>query len=108
MRCAFCVITATTLLAACNPFDLADEASERAARGVVLPIVSQELPAPAAQVATDCIMAATSRAEMLILARDLGVAAGPQTIVNIQNIASRPNVVACFAASNIPPIQGAP
>lgn len=107
MRQAFCVIAAVTLLAACNPFDLADEASERAARGVVLPIMSQELPSTAAQAATDCIIAATSRAEMLILARDLGVAAGPQTIVNIQNIASRPSVNACFAAANVPPIKGA-
>jgi hypothetical protein len=107
MRAAVIMMASALALEACNPFDLADEASERAARGVVLPIMSQELPSTAAQAATDCIIAATSRAEMLILARDLGVAAGPQTIVNIQNIASRPIVVACFAAANIPPIQGA-
>lgn len=101
------IITVAALgLSACNPFDLADEAGERAARGVVLPVVSQELPSTAAQLATDCIIAATSRAEMLVLARDLGVAAGPQTIVNIQNIASRPAVVACFAASSVPPLRG--
>lgn len=104
-----CVIlgVASLMLAACNPLDLADQASERAARGVVLPVLSQEMPAPVAQAGTDCIIAATSRAEMLILARDLGVAAGPQTIANIRNIAARPDVVACFAAAAVPPLRGA-
>jgi hypothetical protein len=92
-------------LTACNPMDLVGNASENAARGVVLPVLAQDLPAPVAEKGTDCIMAATSRAEQLILARDLGVSPGPQTISNIRNIAARADVLACFAAQSVPPLK---
>ncbi|MFN3606182.1 MAG: hypothetical protein ACK4SS_03155 [Cypionkella sp.] len=94
-------------LAACNPIDLADQATDRAARAVIVSVIGQELPAPVAEKAATCIIDAATPAELRAVARDLGVSAGTQTVQNITNLATRPDAIACFAKAAVPPLTGA-
>ena len=52
-----------------------------------------------------CILDAAAPGEINILARDVGVEAGTQTIENIRNIATRPAAAACFAAGGVPSLK---
>lgn len=92
----------TLALAACNPMELADVATKRAAEQVIVSVLSQELPAPVAQAAATCIVAQASPAELRAIAADIGVMAGTQTVENIRNLALRPQVAQCFVASSVP------
>jgi hypothetical protein len=94
------------VLTACNPADLADAATKRAARAVVLPVLAQELPAPLAQKAADCILDAASPAELRALAADIGVMAGTKTLANIRNLALRPAAADCLANAAVPALKG--
>lgn len=93
-------------LTACNPMDLANAATKRAARAVVVPVLAQELPAPVAEKAADCILGAATPAELRALAADIGVSAGTQTVANITNLATRPAATQCMAAAAVPAIIG--
>lgn len=93
-------------LTACNPMDLANAATKRAARAVVVPVLARELPAPVAEKAADCIIDAATPAELRALAADIGVSAGTQTVVNITNLATRPAATQCMAAAAVPAIIG--
>jgi nicotinate-nucleotide pyrophosphorylase len=97
---------AVLVLVACDPQELADKAVRRTAESVVQPVLAREMPGPVADVATRCILDAAEPAEINILARDVGVEAGSQTIVNIRNIATRPAASACFAAGGVPSLRG--
>ena len=99
------LILSPLLLAACDPQELADKALRRTAEQVVQPVLAREMPGNVADVATRCILDAAEPGEINILARDVGVEAGSQTIVNIRNIASRPAVAACFAAGGVPSLR---
>ena len=99
-------LAAMVLLVACDPAELADKAVRRTAETVVQPVLARELPGPVADAATQCVLDAAAPEEMRALARDVGVEAGSQTIVNIRNLASRPSAAACFAARGVPPLKG--
>ena len=92
-------------LAACDPQALADKAVRRTAESVVQPVLAREMPGNVADVATRCILDAAEPGEINILARDVGVEAGTQTIENIRNIATRPAAAACFAAGGVPALR---
>lgn len=94
------------LLAACDPQALADKALRRTAESVVQPVLAGEMPGNVAYVATQCILDAAAPAEINMLARDVGVEAGTQTVANIRAIASRPAAAACFAQGGVPPLKG--
>jgi hypothetical protein len=92
----------TLALSACNPMELANAATQRAAEQVIVSVLSQELPAPVAQAAARCVLAEASPEELRAIAADIGVMAGTQTVENIRNLALRPQVVQCFVASSVP------
>ena len=100
------VLIPLLLLPACDPQELADKAMRRTAEQVVQPVLAREMPGNVADVATRCILDAAEPGEVNILARDLGVEAGSQTIENIRNIATRPTVTACFVAGGVPSLRG--
>ena len=96
---------ALPLLAACDPQALANKTTRNLAHGVVLPVVSRDLPQGPAELATNCILDNASIEETRALARDTGVEAGTQTRENVRNIALRPGTEACFRANNIPVVR---
>lgn len=95
-----------TLIAACDPQGLADKALRRTAESVVQPVVARDMPSGVADLATGCILDASSQEEINGLARDAGVEAGSRTKDAIRTIALRPAAAACFARSGVPPIRG--
>lgn len=99
-------VLAIGALVACDPAELADKAVRRTAETVVQPVLARELPGQVADAATQCVLDAATPEEMRALARDAGVEAGSQTIVNIRNLATRPAAAACFAARGVPPLKG--
>ena len=99
------LLAAVLLVAACDPQELADKALRQTAETVVQPVLAREMPGNVADVATRCILDAAEPGEINILARDVGVEAGTQTIQNIRNIATRPAVAACFAAGGVPSLR---
>lgn len=101
----FPLIPAAMLLAACDPQALADRTTRNIAHGVVMPVVSRDLPAGPAAQATECILNAASMPEIRALARDTGVEAGSLTRENVRNIALRPAAQSCFAAHNLPQVR---
>ena len=102
MRNLVTLAALTLALAACNPTELANVATKRAAEQVIVSVLSQELPAPVAQAAASCVVAAASPEELRAIAADIGVMAGTQTMENIRNLALRPQVVQCFVSSSVP------
>ena len=100
------ILCALLLLVACDPQALADKAVRRTAESVVQPVLAREMPGAVADVATRCILDAAAPGEINILARDVGVEAGTQTIENIRNIATRPAAATCFAAGGVPSLKG--
>lgn len=94
------------LLAACDPQEVADKALRRTAETVVMPVVSRDMPAGVAEVATRCILDSASNGEIRDLARDVGVEAGTATVLTIRTIALRPATLGCFAAGGVPPLKG--
>ena len=99
------LLAGAVLITACDPQEMADKALRRTAESVVQPVLAREMPGNVADVATRCILDAAEPGEINILARDVGVEAGSQTIVNIRNIATRPAVTACFAAGGVPSLR---
>ena len=91
-------------LAACSPAEIATDVTRRAARTVVLPVVAATTPKPASDLATDCILANASNAELNKLARDIGVTAGTLTVQNIRTILARPATQACIAGKGLAPV----
>lgn len=84
------------LLAACSPQQLADDVTRQAAESVVVPILSDYMPAPQANGATVCILDNATPDELRMLARDVAVSAGSSTVENVLAIASRPATLTCF------------
>ena len=105
---ALVALFALTLVAACDPGELADKAVRRTADSVVFPVVNLDMPAGPAQAATDCIVTSASPDEARLLARDIGVEAGSSTKATIRDIATRPATQACFAAAGVPPLRATP
>lgn len=99
------VLAVLMALAACDPAELVDSALKRTAHSVVFPVVNIDMPADPARKATNCIVDAASRAELELLARDVGVEAGTSTKATIREIALRPAAQACFAASGVPQVR---
>ncbi len=78
--------------------------TRRAARTVVLPVITSTTPAPANELATDCVIANASNAELNDLARDVGVRAGTLTEQNIRTILARPATQSCIAGKGLAPV----
>ena len=91
--------------AGCSQQELADSVARRAAASVVLPVMQQDMTAPQAQRATDCILGNADASEVQALARDVAVVAGTLTVANIRAIALGPATQACFADNGVPPVM---
>ena len=98
-------LAAFSLVAACDPAEVADKALKRTVQTVVFPVVNLDMPAGPAQGATECILDAATPDELRLLARDVGVVAGSSTKATIRTIALRPSAQACFAAAGAPPVR---
>ena len=94
MRLVFAALL--MLCAACSPQQFADDVTREAAESVVVPILSDYMPAPQAQGASVCILDNASPDEIRMLARDVAVSAGSSTVENVLVIAQRPATLACF------------
>lgn len=105
MRMAALPLMAMTMLAACDPAEVVDNALRRTAYSVVYPVVNIDLPGDPARLATNCILDAASQDELKLLARDVGVEAGTATKATIRDIAVRPAAQACYAANGVPPVR---
>jgi hypothetical protein len=70
------VMVLVLALAACSPEKLATDVTRRTAKTVVLPVVRDVAPPPADTLATECILANASNAELNDLARNVGNEAG--------------------------------
>lgn len=93
------------LLAACSTDQIATDFTRTIARTVVLPVVSSVTPPPADGLATDCIMANATNAELNDLARDVGTRAGTSTDLIIRTVANRPETRACIAGKGLAPLM---
>ncbi len=91
-------------LAACSPAEIATDVTRKAARTVVLPVVTATTPAPANELATDCIIANATNAELNDLARDIGNRAGTLTEQNVRAILAKPTTQACIAGKGLAPV----
>lgn len=89
-------------LVACSPSEVADKVGRRAAETVVLPVVSESMPAGPASTVARCVVENASAAEIQSLARDVGVSAGTTTRATILGIATRPETAACVRAAGGP------
>lgn len=98
------VMVMTLALAACSPDKLATDLTRRTAKTVVLPVVRNVAPPPADTLATECILANATNAELNELARNVGNEAGTLTIQNIRIIAERPSTRACVAGKGLAPL----
>ena len=94
-----------TAFAACSPAEIATDVSRKAARTVVLPVVTATTPAPANELATDCIIMNASNAELNDLARDIGTRAGTLTEQNIRMILAKPATQACILGKGLAPVM---
>ncbi len=92
------------LLSACSPQDLADSVAARAARSVVVTVVSAQYAAPQAEVVADCLMAVASPSEREALARDVGSRPGTVTEANVRALAARPAAADCVARAGLPAV----
>lgn len=89
-------------LAACSPQSVADSVARQTARTVVLPVVEQYMPGPAAQGVTTGIIDNATAQELSALSRDVGVRAGTTTVQNVVTIATRPDTIRCLQTSGLP------
>lgn len=105
MRSLF-LFSATLLMAACDPAQVADKVGRRAADSVVQPVMAGYMSGPQADIATRCIVDNASADQVQALAQDVGVGAGPRTLANVRAAAANPAAMACMAAAGIPPIGG--
>ncbi|MEH6772824.1 MAG: hypothetical protein V7668_02765 [Cereibacter changlensis] len=104
MRGAALILALT--VAACSPQAVADDVARRAARTVVLPVVQQYMPGPAAEGVTLCIIDNASAAEISSLARDVGTRAGTLTVQTVLTVAQRPATQQCVLNSGLPLLRG--
>ncbi len=98
------VLLGLAAFAACSPAEIATDVTRKAARTVVLPVVTATTPAPANELATDCILANATNAELNDLARDVGNRAGTLTEQNIRMILAKPATQACIAGKGLAPV----
>jgi hypothetical protein len=92
------------VLAGCSAEQIATDVTRRTARAVVLPIIQDVTPPPADALATDCIMANASNAELNVLARNIGASAGTLTVETIRSIIARTPTLACIAGKGLAPV----
>ena len=103
LRAGGAVVFALTLVA-CSPDRIAADVTVRTARTVVLPVVKTVIPPPADTLATDCLLANATNAELNLLARNIGNSAGTLTVQTIRDIAARPAAQACIAGKGLAPL----
>lgn len=103
MRAAL-ILTSLMALAACDPAQMADKVGRRTAETVVRPVVGTYLSGAQADTATRCIVENADPNDVKLLARDVAVEAGSETVANVLRIAAQPNTAACFARSGIMPL----
>ncbi len=89
------LVAAISLLAAAAPALAQDESG--AIKALILPMMAEVAPGPAAEVFTDCIIAAAQPAELATFA----AATGPSNEIGalISNVLARPDTLACAAAA---------
>ena len=93
-------------LGACSPQDMADRVARSAARSVVVPVVQQYMPGPAAEGVATCIIDNATSGEISSLARDVGTRAGTSTVQTVLGVAQRPATLQCLATSGLPRLAG--
>ena len=99
-------LIAVLLLAACDPQAMADDVARRAAKTVVLPVVQQYMPGPAAEGVTVCVIDNATSGEISALARDVGTRAGTLTVQTVMTIAQRQATQQCVLNSGLPLLRG--
>ena len=99
-------LIAVLLLAACDPQAMADDVARRAAKTVVLPVVQQYMPGPAAEGVTVCVIDNATSGEISALARDVGTRAGTLTVQTVMTIAQRHATQQCVLNSGLPLLRG--
>jgi hypothetical protein len=92
-------------LAACSPQTVVEGVNARAAKSVVLSVVSAQYPAPQAEVAAECLLAVATPAETEALARDVGNRPGTLTEANVRALAARPAAADCVAAAGLQAVR---
>ena len=105
MRAAL-IVTSLLALAACDPQAMVDKVGQRTAETVVRPVVGNYLAGAQADAATRCIVENASADDVRLLARDIAVEAGSNTVANVLRIAAQPNTLACLARAGVPPLGG--
>lgn len=104
MRVSFFPLVFASVLAACDPAAMRTDMAGRAAQSVILNVLVNQYPRPAAEVATACILTHATPAETEALARDVGTRAGTSTVANIRAVADRPETVQCLTARGLAPV----
>lgn len=99
------IACAAGVLSACSPQDVADNVTERAARSVVVSVVSAQYAAPQAEVAADCLLGAATPIEREALARDVGNRPGTVTESNVRALAARPTAADCVARAGLQAVR---
>ena len=94
------------VLGACTTGSISEDIARATAKSVVLPIVSERVPGPEAQVITSCIIDNATTQELFALARDIGVEAGTSTVQTVFGIATRPQTVSCITRNGLAPFLG--
>lgn len=102
-RCGLAAIAIA--LAACSPQAVVVNVTDRAARSVVVTVVSAQYAAPQAEVVADCLMAVASPAESEALARDVGNRPGTVTEANMRALAERPAAADCVARAGLQAVR---
>lgn len=82
--------------------------ADRAAQSVVVNVLVNQYPRPAAEIATECVLSNATPAETGQLARDVATRAGTSTVATIRGIADRPGTVQCLASRGLAPVAVVP
>ena len=98
------VLTALTVMAACNPQETAQDITRQAARSVIVPVLASQMPSPLAEAGADCIIQYATLDDLRGLAVDFGNSAGTSTVQNVTRLIAKPQVLTCFAQGAIPVI----
>lgn len=91
-------------LTACDPAAMRADLAGRAAQSVVVNVLVNQYPRPAAEVAAECVVSNASPTETDQLARDVGTRAGTSTAATIRAVADRPGTQQCLAARGLAPV----
>lgn len=104
---ALAALVLLPLVAACSPQNVAEDVTRAAAKSVIQPVIANQFPEPAAEIATGCLLDNATGEELRSLARDVGTRAGTSTVATVLTIAARPAALACLANAGLQPLNPA-